>query len=241
MLHLPLCSVLGDVFDLILRSGVFAKAIIFLLALLSVFSWAITIQRMLMFSRLESTNRSFWKQFDRTRDGDLSMSELAQWCEGRTTVPLAAMFHRFATQFWPRYRERGGTPESDAALLTLLRRGNERQGLVSLESMEQPLAWLAIFASVSPFLGLLGTVWGIMGSFLQLGRQGSATLDVVGPGIAEALITTVAGLAVAIPAVVAYNLLLRRLQRQENEILRLGSMLSDAVTEESLEGLTTRV
>jgi biopolymer transport protein TolQ len=84
-----------------------------------------------------------------------------------------------------------------------------------LSEMEKHLIFLATTAAVAPFFGLLGTVWGIMSSFLSMGVQGTASLEVVGPGIAEALVTTIAGLAAAIPALIGYNLLGRHLRRQE--------------------------
>jgi biopolymer transport protein TolQ len=125
--------------------------------------------------------------------------------------------------------------------LGMLARGVDRQASASVQGMERGLGWLATLTAVAPFLGLLGTVWGIMNSFLQLGRQGSATLDVVGPGIAEALITTVCGLAVAIPAVVGYNWFTRRVQDQEAEMRRLGSLLADLVSEEDRAPARERV
>ena len=84
--------------------------------------------------------------------------------------------------------------------------------------LEQGLPFLATTASVTPFVGLFGTVWGIMQSFHAIGQRGGASLAVVGPGISEALIATAAGLAAAIPAVVAYNHYLNRLRRLEDEL-----------------------
>jgi biopolymer transport protein ExbB/TolQ len=92
----------------------------------------------------------------------------------------------------------------------------ERTAVAEIEEMEKYLVFLATTVSVAPFLGLLGTVWGITDSFMSMGSQGTASIEVVGPGIAEALITTIAGLATAIPALVGYNLLLRHVRRQEN-------------------------
>jgi biopolymer transport protein TolQ len=84
--------------------------------------------------------------------------------------------------------------------------------------MERYLILLATVASASPFLGLLATVWGIMHSFLSMGVGGAASIDVVGPGIAEALVGTIAGLGAAIPALVGYNMYVRRVQKKEAEI-----------------------
>jgi biopolymer transport protein TolQ len=238
---LPLGSVLGDVLQLILRSGIFAKVIVLILASLSVFSWAIMVQRARIFGRAEKMNAEFWRRFDQTRDGELTMADLSRWCEGQVNAsPLAAIFHYFSQEYWPMYRQRRGGSEEDRLLLGMLSRGIDRVASARLEWMERPLTWLATFSSVSPFLGLLGTVWGILGSFMQLGRQGSATLDVVGPGIAEALITTVCGLAVAIPAVVGYNAFMRRIAAHDSELTRLSSLLSDVVTEEALQGMTAK-
>jgi biopolymer transport protein TolQ len=91
--------------------------------------------------------------------------------------------------------------------------------------LDSGLILLAISSSVCPFLGLLGTVWGIMDSFYEIGNQGSASLPVVAPGIAEALVVTLVGLAVAIPAVLFYNYFVHRVDRVENEIDEFKSLM----------------
>ena len=92
-------------------------------------------------------------------------------------------------------------------------------------NLDKGIIILAIASSVSPFLGLLGTIWGIMNSFFEIGNQGSASLPVVAPGIAEALIVTLMGLAVAIPAVLFYNYFVHRVDRIENEIDEFKNLL----------------
>lgn len=238
---LPLASIFGEVIDLVLRSGVFAKFIVLLLATLSIFSWAIMLQRGRAFSRAEQENLELWKRFHQMREGGLTMGELGGWCSERRG-PLPVIFAWFHSDYWPSYLSRGrGNAEQGDLLLGMLRRGVERSGAAVVQELERPLGWLATFASVAPFLGLLGTVWGIMNSFLQLGVQGSATLDAVGPGIAEALITTVCGLGVAIPSVVGYNALVRQAREQESEVRRFASVLADVVSEDVLQPDTTRV
>ena len=232
---LGLANILGDVGGLVARSGVFAKAIILILFILSVISWAVMAERGRRMNRAQTGNRAFWERFSKARSGDLGMSELTDWSRTQLGVPLAHLFVHFSDDFWPLYQGRRETSGDERILLGLLRRGVDREASVQLERLEHGLGWLATLSAVAPFLGLLGTVWGIMHSFLELGRQGSATLDVVGPGIAEALITTVAGLAVAIPAVVGYNYFMRRAQNQEAEMGRLASMLADVVAEAELE------
>jgi biopolymer transport protein TolQ len=236
-----MASIFGEVMDLVLRSGVFAKFIILLLATLSIFSWAIMLQRGRAFARAERDNLEFWKHFEALRTGEATMGDVAEWCS-KGVGPLPRIFHWFHDEFWPGYlSRRRGNAEQSALLLAMLRRGVDRSGAAVVQQLEKPLGWLATFASVAPFLGLLGTVWGIMNSFLQLGAQGSATLDVVGPGIAEALITTVCGLGVAIPSVVGYNALVRQARAQESEVRRVASVLSDLLSEEILKSDTTKV
>ncbi|RKZ13955.1 hypothetical protein DRQ53_01355 [bacterium] len=189
-------------------------------------------ERARMLARARVSNQAFWQGFDRARDGEGSMAELVDWCEDERRSPLARMFRWFGRDYWPRFTERRQRGFDAQVELGMLARGVDRQASAAIQGMERGLGWLATLTAVAPFLGLLGTVWGIMNSFLQLGRQGSATLDVVGPGIAEALITTVCGLGVAIPAVVGYNWFTRRVQDQETEMRRLASLLADLVSEE---------
>jgi biopolymer transport protein TolQ len=95
----------------------------------------------------------------------------------------------------------------------------------TVRTLDKGIIFLAIASSVAPFLGLLGTVWGIMNSFYQIGNQGSASLPVVAPGIAEALIVTMIGLAVAIPAVLFYNYFVHRVELIENEMDEFKNLL----------------
>lgn len=227
-----LASLLGEVGALVARSGIFAKFIVLLLFTLSVISWGVMAERARMIASARAGNRTFWRNFERAREGSMSMKELVHWCEDQRRSPLSRMFHWFGADYWSRFAERRKRGVDLDLELGMLARGVDRHASSTIQGMERGLGWLATLTVVAPFFGLLGTVWGIMNSFLQLGRQGSATLDVVGPGIAEALITTVCGLGVAIPAVVGYNWFTRRVLDQEAEMRRLGSLLADLVSEE---------
>ena len=113
--------------------------------------------------------------------------------------------------------EQHGIESGSAALrYEIAQRAMDRCANEETSLLERHVGFLATTGSVSPFVGLMGTVWGVMTSFLNIGAQGSASLVVVAPGIAEALIATVAGLAAAIPAVVGYNHLLGRLRDLTN-------------------------
>ena len=233
MLHtLALATIFGDFGDIIATSSLFAKFIILVLFVLSIVSWAVIADRYRRLRRADAEDGHFWKRFDQMESYE-EMEGLTQWCEKSKDSSLGPIFRFFHREFWPRYLSHRAQGSEDT-LRGLLRRGADRVATKEVEELERGITWLATLSTIAPFLGLLGTVWGIMGSFLQIGRQGTATLDAVGPGIAEALVTTVCGLFVAIPAVIGYNWLLRRIRGQESEMLRLISILEDHVATETL-------
>jgi len=235
VVHLPLASILGDFGEIVAGSSLFAKLIIFILFALSVVSWAVMIERARRFATVERSNQSFWRRFPDCIETEGGMDELLQWCHSNQQSTLAGVFRFFREEFWPLYYGRRHEARDESILPGVLRRGSDRVATREVDGLERGITWLATLSAVAPFLGLLGTVWGIMGSFLQIGRQGTATLDAVGPGIAEALVTTVCGLAVAIPAVVGYNIFVRKLRGQDGEVLRLISLLEDRVASEELQ------
>jgi biopolymer transport protein TolQ len=189
--------------SLVFESDLFAKSIVLILFLLSVISWAVIYDRTKLFMKLRRGGRRLQAMVS-SRGLAMSMDSLKQCLpsvEGALTLEAK------------RYLESGhGGGESAAQLKELL----DRTAMSEIEEMQKYLVFLATTVSIAPFLGLLGTVWGITDSFVSMGAQGTASIEVVGPGIAEALITTIAGLATAIPALVGYNLLLRHVRRQEN-------------------------
>ncbi len=223
---LPLANIMGDFGEIIAGSSPFAKFIILVLFILSVVSWAVMVERYRRLTAARKADQEFWSFFDERMDGDGGLEGLAQWCEEDTRSPLTEVFLEYYRRFRPTWRSRLAGADEELAR-GLLRRALDREATRQVEDLEKGVSWLATLSSVAPFLGLLGTVWGIMGSFLQIGRQGTATLDAVGPGIAEALVTTVCGLFVAIPAVVGYNWLVRSVRHEESEMLRLMGLLED--------------
>jgi biopolymer transport protein TolQ len=197
--------------SLVLDAGLFAKFILLVLFIISVLSWAIIWDRTRLYLRLRSggaaarrdlhTNGlravlSSIKQYHPSVEGSI-LSETARCLK---TQPASAA---------------GAGLSSENKTAHALRNSLDRRATEEISEMEKHLIFLATTAAVAPFLGLLGTVWGIMSSFLSMGVQGTASLEVVGPGIAEALVTTISGLATAIPALIGYNLLGRHLRRQE--------------------------
>jgi biopolymer transport protein TolQ len=193
---------------LIAQSGPFGKAILGLLLVLSVYSWAVIWNRMRLYARVEKADKRFLNAFRRVRQN----TDFRLVCEQHPDSLLARV--ALAGQ-----KTLDQNP-SDAGSLALrgevLQRAMDRTASEEAALLERHVGFLATVGSVSPFIGLMGTVWGVMNAFLNIGAQGSASLIVVAPHIAEALIATVAGLAAAIPAVVGYNHLLGRLRDLTN-------------------------
>ena len=128
-------------------------------------------------------------------------------------------------------------PPRGATTITILEKESihmalEREAAQQVETLEEGLPFLATTGSVAPFFGLLGTVWGIMDAFLSIGLRGSGNINVVAPGVAEALITTIAGLAVAIPAVIGYNYFVSQIKEIGDELGHFSSELINVILRE---------
>ena len=189
--------------EMIHNSGPVAFAVLITLLLASVFSWTIMLTKWSSFRRASVQSRRFRRAFRQSG----RLSEISAVCEQFRPSPLVPVFLEINDEYM---RQSGGRgmPRNPAAL----ERAAQIASSESLTNMEQRMTWLATIAAVAPFIGLLGTVMGIIDAFHGLGTAGAATLRAVAPGISEALITTAAGLVVAIPAVVGYNQLTARLR-----------------------------
>lgn len=209
----------GDVFDMIIRAAAFSKIILLVLFAFSVSSWAIILERWWVYRRTEARSAAFLKNFRQAE----SVSTFRRVAASRTDDPFARLFQRSLT-YWEEVARSFGTVGNPSgvvevsvsertSVLESLRRVQEQAILEETATLEKYLGFLATTGSTCPFIGLLGTVWGVMSSFMSMGREGSASLTVVAPGIAEALIVTAAGLFAAIPAVIGYNLFVTRIQR----------------------------
>ena len=186
---------------LVASSGLFAKFILLLLLGISVYTWAIIVERLRLYLRVQREDREFLAAFRAARGEALAADQYPASVLGR----LARVGERALG-------EPAGAGATATSRYERAQRAMERAAGDELARLEHHVGFLATAGSVSPFIGHMGTVWGVMSAFLSIGAQGSASLVVVAPGIAEALITTVAGLAAAIPAVVGYNHLLTRLR-----------------------------
>jgi len=187
----------GEITNLIAQSGPVAKAVLVILLLFSVFSWAIMISKWGLFRKARVQSTRFVKAFRKAP----RLQDIAPLASQFQPSPLVAVFEAG----YEEYRRQVGNPSGSVKNITAIQRATQIAASEELTRLERRLPWLATTGAVAPFIGLFGTVWGIIDAFHSLGTSGSATLRAVAPGISEALIATAAGLFAAIPAVVAYN------------------------------------
>jgi len=173
-----------------------AIGVLILLLIASLYSWTVIFGKMGTFSRVTKQSRRFLRTFRKAT----RLQELAAVSADYQPSPLVAVFEE-VYETYKRQTGGSGPPRS----LPALERAAQTAASESVTNLERRMTWLATIASASPFVGLFGTVIGVVDAFQGLGAEGTATLRAVAPGISEALITTAAGLFVAVPAVVAYN------------------------------------
>lgn len=177
--------------------GVVAIAVLVLLAIASLYSWTIILSKMSLFGKATKESRRFIRAF---RKASPHLNEISLITGDYKSSPLAQVFED-VYETYKRQTGGSGPPRN----LGTLERSALTAASTAITDMERRMTWLATIASASPFVGLFGTVMGVVDAFHGLGTEGAATLRAVAPGISEALITTAAGLFVAVPAVVAYN------------------------------------
>jgi len=227
------------VVDMILRSGWAARTILILLGIFSVVTWAVIFNRFYALGNAQKRNKLFLKKYVSCA----TISDLEKVDGKLLASPMGSLSKKGVAEYRRILKDshsHTGIKDWSFFLQSQFAIMLEQLDTVYSEmsrSLDKGLIVLAISASVCPFLGLLGTVWGIMNSFFEIGNQGSASLPVVAPGIAEALITTLVGLAVAIPAVLFYNYFIHRVDRMENEVNEFKNILFTHVKRDILSML----
>jgi biopolymer transport protein TolQ len=203
----------SQLLDLLANTTYVSRVVLVILALFSVASWAVILYKAWSFRQAEHHTGQFLDVFRRSN----KFSEVQAVCKSLGGSPLVGLFLSGYAELTAQLRqsgsgglEAGANPHPGAGRptlksLTAVDRSLTRASVVELNKLERRIPLLATTASVAPFIGLFGTVWGIMMAFLNIGQTGSTSLEVVGVPIAEALIATAFGLAAAIPALVAYN------------------------------------
>ncbi len=206
--------------EMLHNSGPVAFTVLVLLGLASVFSWSIMFSKWSYFRRAQTQGTRFVCAFRKSG----RLSELAAVAEQFRPSPLVPVFTEIHDEYMRQNAGRG-MPRNPVAL----ERAAQTASSEALTLMERRMTWLATIAAVAPFIGLFGTVMGIIDAFHGLGTAGAATLRAVAPGISEALITTAAGLVVAVPAVVGYNQLTARLREFAARMDDFGRELLNAI------------
>jgi biopolymer transport protein TolQ len=239
-----------NIWLMIQMSDIPARIILAILLLFSVFSWAIILRKLRAVRRLKRQRQHFFHVFERRE----SLADAYQATLVLPENPFSEVFKagvrelRHLTQA-PAERPQGQAlaefvegEERATAIATapkvgaisllekeLIAMALERESARQVEDLERHLPFLATTGSVSPFFGLLGTVWGIMDAFVNLGVRGSGNINVVAPGVAAALVATAAGLAVAIPAVIAYNYFLSEAKVLSDDMRNFSTELINVI------------
>jgi biopolymer transport protein TolQ len=213
--HLLAFADSGEITSLFTNSGLVARTVLIILFCFSLFSWSIIVSKLTHFRRARVQSGRFVRAFRKAQ----RMQDVAAVAEQFKPSPLVSVFEG-AYEELRRQGARLNVPS--------IQRSTQIASSEELTRLERRLPWLATTGSVTPFIGLFGTVWGIIDAFHGLGDAGAATLRAVAPGISEALITTAAGLFAAVPAVIFYNMYM-------NNIREFGARMDDF----SLEILNT--
>jgi biopolymer transport protein TolQ len=220
--------------SLVVQAGLVAKAVLLLLLSFSLMSWTLIFMKFGVFRRGQRESTQFLRIFRSAKnltavfeeskrfakspivsifqEGYRELSQMVKGSQGPANQGLASNELRATVAEMPIYKEP----------LELISRTLRHASMKEVAQQERNLIFLATTGNVAPFVGLFGTVWGIMDAFASIGQAGSANLGAVAPGVAEALITTAAGLGAAIPAVIAYNYFLNRVRRQATEMEMFG-------------------
>jgi biopolymer transport protein TolQ len=205
----------SGVFDLLSEAGLMAKLVLLVLASSSVMCWAIIVTKWKTLKVVRQQNEVFISTFWNGKDID----EIVSKSDHFPRSPIASVFVngvkelRKLSAIIPDATSTVGNERMDNIYRAL-----NRASTNEISTLEKHISWLATTASAAPFLGLFGTVWGIMNSFQSIGASGAASLAVVAPGISEALITTATGIGVAIPAVIAYNYFVGQIKKVATEM-----------------------
>jgi len=206
----------GDIAQILAQTGPLNIAVFLILAAFSVASWAIVVSKSLTFRKVQRQSLTFLDVFRRSQ----KFSDVQAVCPTLPDSPLVGVFQAGYAELNAQFRLTSQTPSSPGVpqarpmlkSLDAVDRALIRAATTEINKLEQKLTFLATTASITPFIGLFGTVIGIMITFQRISVQGSTNLTVVGPGISEALLATALGLLAAIPAVYFYNHLTHRVK-----------------------------
>lgn len=226
----------GSLLSMILEAGAMVQFVLLLLLIFSVVSWAIILMKYKVLRRVKKENDSF---LDAYMKGN-KLSEIFPESKKYQHSTIAEVFRSGYTELIKvtkvlresltgKAADSGDMASMEMNSIDNIERALNRARDSESSKLESALGFLATTGSASPFIGLFGTVWGIMDTFKGIGARGSATLAVVAPGISEALIATAAGLAAAIPAVIFYNYYINRIKTMTQEMDNFSSELLNII------------
>ncbi|HNV55786.1 MAG TPA: protein TolQ [Smithellaceae bacterium] len=207
----------GSLLGMILDAGLMVKFVLLILLVFSIISWTIIFIKFRTYRRIRQENEAFDSDYQKsTKLSDLLPT--SRKYPFSTTAEVFRAGYAEMTKANRLSRDSARPEEISLSSLDNVERALNRASSTEMTKLESALGFLATTGSASPFIGLFGTVWGIMETFKSIGARGSATLAVVAPGISEALIATAAGLAAAIPAVIFYNYFLNKSRTMVQEM-----------------------
>ena len=214
-----------NLLEVLRQTTTVTRFVLAILLIFSMWSWGIIFSKSLLLRKIRKESETFWKVFRRGQN----LSEIRTACEALRSTPLAPVFAAGADLLMPapgKLQSQGSLAlkTSTGISAATVQRVVQRAAAAQLTEIEKRMTFLATTASVAPFIGLFGTVWGVMTSFAGLANANSASLRAVAPGIADALIATAFGLFAAIPAVIAYNQFVYKIRN-------LGGQLDDLQNE----------
>jgi len=198
----------------VMLAGPIVKLVLLILIGFSVVSWAIIFMKIKMFRGIERVHADFARAF---ADGK-GLPALYERTEKTSRTPMTEVFRAGYIELSRIHRERGEPPPGGRFPVENVMRSMHKATQEQIAILEELLPFLGTTASATPFIGLFGTVWGIMNAFSEIATVGNATLATVAPGIAEALVATAIGLVAAIPAVVSYNYFLNRIRAIHSQL-----------------------
>lgn len=233
----------GSVLSMVMDAGLLVQFILLVLLLFSVISWAIIVTKYRSIRKVNAENSLFLDAYMKSNN----LAEVLPEAKKYTYSTLAGVFRAGYTELVnfakatrgaaaSRDREEAAASGPEIRGIDNVERALNRACSAESTKLEAALGFLATTGSASPFIGLFGTVWGIMDTFRSIGYRGTATLAVVAPGISEALIATAAGLAAAIPAVIFYNYYLNRVKTMTLEMDHFASELINIVERYYVKG-----
>jgi biopolymer transport protein TolQ len=226
----------NDIVQMFIHAGLVVKIVLIILIIFSITSWAIIFNKWRLFRRAEQETAYFLDLFWENTE----FAKIYKECDDLIFSPVANIFKSGYSEFmrFKKMQSQTSSKEGGSGINNIseyVERSLRKTAMYQSGRLEKALSFLATTGNTTPFIGLFGTVWGIMESFRGIGMKGSASLAVVAPGISEALIATAAGLAAAIPAVIAFNYFNNKVMELKSEMDTFASDFMGMVERQAIK------